>query len=231
MDASNGPGGTETRSALLAGATGLIGRELLALLQASPRYGRVRLLVRADPQRIAAHPRTQVQVVDFARLPTALPPVDDVYIALGTTTRVAGSDAGLRRIDFDAVVDTARAARAGGARRLAVVSSLGANLHSAIAYQRIKGEMEAAVATLGFDSVVIARPSLLLGDRTRLGQPARGGEVWAARLLTPLMGLVPRGVRPIAAGAVAAALVTGLLGAHSGVRILTSGDMQGAIAG
>jgi hypothetical protein len=93
-------------------------------------------------------------------------------------------------------------------------------------YNRVKGDMQTAVAKLGFESVAIAQPSLLMGDRTALGQPTRAGEVWATRLLAPLMRLVPRGVRPIGASAVASALLAAALTAAPGVHILSSGDMQ-----
>ena len=112
------------RIALLAGSTGLIGRALLPLLLASPRYAQVRALVRRAA--LPAQPKLQVHVVDFMALP-ALPPVDDVFIALGTTIKVAGSQAAFRQVDFDAVVNTARAAKAAGATRLGVVSALGAD--------------------------------------------------------------------------------------------------------
>ena len=116
-------------------------------------------------------------------LPAAFPPVDDVFITLGTTIKVAGSQAAFRQVDFAFVVNTARAARVAGATRLAVVSALGADAKSRVFYNRVKGEMEAAIAQLGYKSVVIAQPSLLLGDRAALGQPVRSSEVWAARLL------------------------------------------------
>ncbi len=85
-----------------------------------------------------------------------------------------------------------------------------------------------AVAALGFDSVALARPSLLVGDRAALGQPVRSGEVWATRLTRPLSWLVPRGVRPIAAADVAAALVLATSHGAPGLQLLSSGDMQGA---
>ena len=124
------------------------------------------------------------------------------------------------------MVNTARAARAAGATRLAVVSALGADAKSRVFYNRVKGEMQAAIAQLGYESVVIAQPSLLLGDRAALGQPARSGEMWAARLLGPLGWIVPKGVRPIPARAVASALLAAILDAKPGVRVLKSGAMQ-----
>ena len=215
----------ETRSALLAGASGLVGRALLARLLESPHYHRVHALLRRPVPALGAHRKLTARVVDFAALP-ALPPVDDVFIALGTTIRAAGSRQAFRQVDFDAVLATARAGRDVGAKRLLVVSALGADAASPVFYNRVKGEMQQAVADLGYDSVVIAQPSLLLGDRDALGQPRRAGEEWAQRLLRPLRGWLPARVRPIEAGEVAAAMLSAALEAKPGLRILRSSDMH-----
>jgi len=220
----------ELRHALLAGATGLVGRALLPRLLASGRYARVHALLRRPAPTLPSDPALQLHLVDFGHLPS-LPPVDDVFIALGTTIKVAGSQAAFRKVDFDAVVNTARAGRAAGARRLAVVSALGADARSRVFYNRVKGKMQQAVATLGYDSVVFAQPSLLVGDRAALGQPTRAGEEWTMRLLRPVLGLVPRSVRPIEAERVAQALLDALLHAHPGVHILSSAQMQSARGG
>lgn len=220
--------GTASRVALLAGATGLIGRSLLRLLLADARYTAVHLLLRRAVPGIAPDPKLTLHAVDFAQLPQAFPAVDDVFIALGTTIRVAGSEAAFRHVDFDCVVNTARAARDAGATRLAVVSALGADAHSRVFYNRVKGDMEAAVGAMGYGSVVLAQPSLLVGDRAALGQPVRAGEVWATRLLGPFMGLVPKSVRPIQARAVASAMLGASIEAVPGVRILSSAQMQGS---
>ena len=214
------------RTALLAGATGLVGHALLPLLLASKHYRGVHVLLRRAAPDIKVSPKLKVHHVDFAMLPAAFPTVDDVFITLGTTIKVAGSEAAFRQVDFAFVVNTARAARAAGATRLAVVSAVGADAKSRVFYNRVKGEMEAAIAQLGYKSIVIAQPSLLLGDRAALGQPVRSLEVWAARLLGPMSWMVPKGVRPIHARAVASALLTAILTAKPGVRVLKSGAMQ-----
>jgi uncharacterized protein YbjT (DUF2867 family) len=214
------------RIALLAGATGLVGRALLPMLLASKPYQRVHVLMRRKSPDIKASAKLRIHQVDFARLPAEFPRVDDVFIALGTTIKVAGSQAAFRQVDFDFVVNAARAAKAAGATRLAVVSALGADAKSRIFYNRVKGEMQAAIAQLGYESVVIAQPSMLLGDRAALGQPARSGELWAARLLGPFGWIVPKGVRPIPARVVASALLAAIFEAKHGVRVLKSGAMQ-----
>ena len=211
----------------LAGATGLVGRELLDRLLADPATAEVQLLLRRAAPVLPTHAKLHAHLVDFDHLP-ALPPADEVLIALGTTIKQAGSQEAFRRVDFDAVLNTARAGRAAGATRLGVVSALGADARSSVFYNRVKGEMQQAAAALGFGTVVFAQPSLLLGDRTRLGQPVRPLEAWAMRWSKPVMTLLPRGVRPILAADVAAALLQALRAPGGGVQLLPSGAMQQA---
>ncbi|MEO8312751.1 MAG: NAD(P)H-binding protein [Caldimonas sp.] len=214
-------------TALLAGATGLVGRALLDRLLASDRRHRVTVLARKPTATtLARDARLTILVGDMAALASEAGPIDDVYIALGTTIKVAGSKAAFRAVDLDLVVAIARAARAAGARRLAVVSALGADRRSRVFYNRVKGEMEETVAAMGYASVVFARPSLLLGDRASLGQPTRRVEAFAANVLGPLLPLLPTGVRPIEASTVAAALVAALEQSTPGTRVLSSADLQ-----
>ena len=214
------------RTALLVGATGLIGRELLPMLVACKQYRSVRVLLRRATPDIKSSAKLKIHRVDFASLPAAFPTTDDVYIALGTTIKIAGSESAFRQVDFDYVVNIARVARAAGATRLAVVSAVGANAKSRVFYNRVKGEMQEAVAQLGYETVVIAQPSLLLGDRAALGQPSRSGEIWATRFAGPFGWILPKSVRPIQARAVAAALLAATIAAKPGTSILSSGDMH-----
>jgi uncharacterized protein YbjT (DUF2867 family) len=214
------------RVVLVAGATGLVGRELVRLLVQSTDFSRVHSLVRRS---IASIENTKVteHVVDFEALP-ALPSCDDALIALGTTRKAAGSQAAFRRVDYDYVLAVAEAARAAGALRLGLVSAIGADVSSRVFYNRVKGEVEAAVSRLGYESVIIARPSLLVGDREGLGQPARRGEHWAERWLGPVAGLIPSSFRPVSAVDVAASLLRRLRTPPPGVSIVLSRDMHGA---
>lgn len=213
-----------TRTVVLAGATGLVGRELLAGLLADPAVAQVHVLVRRPfAQR---HPRLVTHVVDFAALPS-LPALDEAYLALGTTIKVAGSQAAFRAVDFDANLAVARAAHAAGARRIGLVSAMGADAGSGVFYSRVKGELEQALATLPLDALVIARPSMLAGDRASLGQPERPGERLALRVSTLLRPLIPAGLRSIQARDVAAALLHSVPSAQ-GRQVLASGRMQGA---
>jgi len=214
------------KAAILAGASGLTGRELARLLSESEAYAAVHSLVRRPSADAAKLPKVVEHVVNFDELP-ALPACDDVYVALGTTIKVAGSQEAFRRVDHDYVVAVARAGRAASAARLAIVSALGADATSRVFYNRVKGEMQAAVTALGYESVIIVQPSLLVGDREALGQPTRGGEVWARRLLGPVASLIPAGFRPVAAHDVALALVRATLAAAPGTTIIPSRDLHG----
>jgi uncharacterized protein YbjT (DUF2867 family) len=211
---------------LVAGGTGLVGRSLLAQLVSDPRCRSVTALVRQSAQRQGLPRGVTAQVVDYTRLgqPGApvLPAADWAFCCLGTTIKTAGSQAAFRAADFDAVLAFAQAARAAGVTRLGVVSAMGANVRSRVFYNRVKGEAEQALTALGFEHLVFARPSLLLGDRSALGQASRPGERWAQALMPALGWLLPRKLRPIGADKVASALRRGLLEAAPGSTVLES---------
>lgn len=194
----------DQRKVLLAGASGLVGGRILQALLADRTVAKVHALGRrALP---VSHPKLQVHVVDFGNLPV-LPPADEVYLALGTTIKVAGSQEAFRAVDLSANLATARAAYAAGARRAGLVSAVGANSQSSVFYNRVKGELEDALKALGLTALVIAQPSLLLDYREGLQQPPRIGEriaIPVAKLLAPLL---PGAYRPVRAEAVAQALV------------------------
>lgn len=210
------------RRVLLAGASGLVGRAILHGLLADDTVLAVHVLARRALG--SSHSKLTVHVVDFTQLPP-LPALDEVYLALGTTIRAAGSQSAFRAVDLDANLAVARAGLAGGARRLGLVSAIGADARSRIFYNRIKGELEDALQALGFDGLVVARPSLLTGERETLGQPVRAGERVGAVLAGILKPLIPRRYRAIAAADVAAALLARVPDAQGRV-ILPSDAMQ-----
>lgn len=213
------------RKVVLAGATGLVGRELLAGLLADDTVGSVQVLARRPlPQAFERAGRLELQLVDFAALPP-LAPADEVYLALGTTIKVAGSQAAFRAVDFDANLAVARAALAAGATRCGLVSAMGADARSAVFYSRVKGELEAALSAMPWQCLVLARPSLLVGDRQALGQPPRRGEQLGDALGRWLGPMVPRNYRPIAANRVARSLLRQVPRA-SGRIVQLSGAMQ-----
>lgn len=198
------PTSPQQRSVLLAGASGLVGGQILRGLLADTTVAEVHVLGRRAITN--QHPKLHVHIVDFSDLPV-LPSVDEVYLALGTTIKVAGSQAAFRAVDYAANLAVAKAALVAGAKRIGLVSALGASAESPVFYNRVKGELEVALQSLKPDALVIARPSLLLGDRDALQQPLRIGEklsIPIAKLLTPML---PGRYRPVAAQAVAQALL------------------------
>jgi uncharacterized protein YbjT (DUF2867 family) len=202
------------RTALVAGATGLVGRELLALLSIDARQARAIALVRRVPADMP--PRCEALVTDFDKLDAAtLPPADDAYCVLGTTIKKAGSKERFREVDFDYCLAFARAARRAGVRRFCIVTALGASAASTVYYSRVKGEIEDALAGLGFEVLHLFRPSLLAGDRAewRLGERLTLGLLW------PFTGLIPARYRPIHARVVAAAMIAAAHDASTGVVV------------
>jgi uncharacterized protein YbjT (DUF2867 family) len=199
-----------------------VGREILQGLLADETIAAVHVLARRKPP--IEHAKLTAHVVDFAAL-GALPPVDEAYLALGTTIKVAGSQSAFRAVDFDANLAVACAAQVAGASHLGLVSAMGADAHSSIFYNRVKGELEEALSGLSFAGLVIARPSMLAGDRTALGQPVRSGEQLAVQLSRWLRPLIPADYRSIAARDVAAALLHEVP-MSVGKKVLLSGAMQ-----
>ena len=212
------------RVVLVAGATGLVGQEILKALLADKAVAAVHCVGRRPPP--VTHPKLTAHVLELNALP-ALPRVDECFIALGTTIKVAGSQAAFQAIDLDAVVAVARAALSAGATKLGVVSAMGADAQSRVFYNRIKGEMEQSLKEMGFMSLVIARPSLIDGDRAALGQRERASEGVGLMLARGLRPLLPANYRAILARDIAHALLRAVHAGPSGVTTLLSGEMQG----
>jgi uncharacterized protein YbjT (DUF2867 family) len=194
----------EGRAALLVGATGLVGSFLLQRLLESNAYARVTVWARRRLDK--THPKLKCEVVDFEQLHERRVAADDVFCCLGTTIKRAGSEAAFRQVDYDYPVTLAIAAAGSGAKRLLVVSALGANPDSRIFYNRVKGEMEIAVRAAGVPTTIFFRPSLLSGPRAEVRRGERIGEA-IGRLLGSLLGKY----RPIHAALVAAAMLKSAL--------------------
>lgn len=216
-----------SRVAVVAGASGLVGSELVQRLLAEPSYQRVVALARRPLALSDA--RMEVVTADFERLEPTLASATkgagalDVFCCLGTTIAVAGSEAAFRRVDHDFVVALGRWAVRAGARRLVVVSALGADAASRVFYNRVKGETERDLAALGLPSLVILRPSLLHGNRSEF----RFGERVALALTAPWRRLIPARVRPIAAADVAQSMIDAAF-ADRPSAVIESAAMQGA---
>jgi len=170
------------RTALLLGATGLVGGELLTLLLADAEYRQVTMLVRRNLPR--THPKLVQRVVDFKDLSRDADAfkVDDVFCCLGTTIKKAGSQEAFRVVDYTYPLESAKLAARQGAGQYLLITALGADAQSSVFYNRVKGEVEEAIGKLPLRSLHIFRPSLLLGDR----QESRTGEKIAIAVMKPL---------------------------------------------
>jgi uncharacterized protein YbjT (DUF2867 family) len=219
--------GSSHRTALLAGATGLVGRHLLRRLLAEPKYRQVITVSRKALG--IEHPKLRTLITDFDAIEAAIAglgeTVDDALCALGTTIKAAGSREAFRRVDFGYVVAFARAARAADARRLMLVSAIGASPRSALFYLRVKGEMEEALAALGYPALHIFRPGLLLGRRAE-SRPREALGMTLAPFLNPLMVGPAKAYRGIPAETVAAAMIAAAGTARTGRHIHTYADMM-----
>ncbi|MGE5160324.1 MAG: NAD(P)H-binding protein [Betaproteobacteria bacterium] len=220
------PGKSGSRTAVVAGPTGLVGSRLLDILLREPRYWRVVALSRRP---LAPDPKLEVVEADYDGLDECLRGVTradrpvDVFCCLGTTIGRAGSKEAFRRVDHDYALALGRWAREADAHRTIVISALGADASSRVFYNRVKGETERDLAALGLASLVIVRPSLLSGQRDEF----RLGERLALVATRPLRALIPAAVRPIAADDVARAMVDAAL-ADAPPAVIESGAMQDA---
>ncbi len=208
------------KTALLIGATGLIGDLLTHRLVESPAYERVKVLVRRSLN--WQHPRLQEILVDFEHTNGLLVQGDDIFCCLGTTMKQAGSQAAFRKVDYQYPLEIAQLGLNNGARQFALVSSMGADPKSTFFYNRVKGETERDLAALAYPTLLTFRPSLLLGDRRepRLGERIGAGVM---RLVGPLL---PARYRPITAAKVANAMLETAQQGLSGNHIFESDQLQ-----
>jgi uncharacterized protein YbjT (DUF2867 family) len=190
--------------AVVAGATGLVGRYLLEVLLEDSFYDRVVVLVRRPLERFER--KLEQRMVDYEELRAEhLEGATHLFCCLGTTMKKAGSEAAFRRVDYDYPLMFARMGQEAGARRLMHISSVGADPAAGSFYLRVKGELERELESVDFEATHIFRPAVLMGRR----EEERRGEAWAARMSRAfewMMGGGLRKYRPMPAGVLAASM-------------------------
>lgn len=190
------------KSALLFGASGLAGGELLNCLLSSAEYAKVKILVR-KPLGLK-HIKLEERVIDFNELAQNKDyfMVNDVFCCLGTTIKKAKNQETFKKVDVEYPLEIAKLAKEMGTEKFLIISSMGADPNSVVFYSRMKGLLEQELKTMRIDSLHIFRPSLLLGDRKEF----RFGESVSA-LLTKRISFIFVGMlkkyKPIAAKTVA----------------------------
>ncbi len=205
-------------TAVMIGATGLVGSHLLKRLVADSRFDRVVSFGRRPSG--VTHAKLEEHVVDFEQPASWAEKVkgDIAFSALGTTLKQAGSQAAQKKIDFDYQLDFAKAAAKNGVAAYALCSSASANPGSSMFYSRIKGELDRDVQQLGFQRVRIMRPSLLGGDREK----ARAGEKLGSAMLSVANAIgIAKRYREIPGEVVAQAMINAALEPSPGTRIYT----------
>lgn len=197
------------KKAVVAGATGMVGRELVDMLLRDERFGEVTVLVRSHME--IQHPKLTQIVVDFDRLDELSPDIVGhavVFCALGTTIKKAKTQENFRRVDYGYPFVLGQLAKLHGADGMLVVTAMGANPKSGIFYNRVKGELEDDLRRLDLPYLRIFRPSLLLGER----QEHRTGEKIAMMAAKWLPGFIFGKYKPIAGRTVAQAMVNAAVG-------------------
>lgn len=192
------------KTALILGASGLVGSELLKILLTDERYGKVRTLGR---KKLAeSNPKLAQFTGDLFQIENervAFEGVDDLFIAIGTTRAKTPDKSTYEAIDYGIPTAAAQVAKAAGIKNVAVVSSMGANAKSSIFYSSLKGRMEEALQSANFDNLVILRPSLLLGKRNE----KRAFEKVSMILMTALDVIIPAPYKAVPAVVIAKAMI------------------------
>lgn len=206
------------RTALIAGATGLVGGHCLDRLLAQDRYTRVVALTRRALGR--KHDKLTERIVDFDRLREHRDELvtDDVYLCLGSTIKKAGSARRFREIDYGYNLAVAQAAQLGGARQILLVSSVGASPVSRTFYLQVKGELEAAISVLPYRAHHVFRPSVLLGQRADRRPLESVGSMLSRAASFAMVGGLQR-FRPVQAEVVARALVAAAVEGRPGSHV------------
>jgi uncharacterized protein YbjT (DUF2867 family) len=210
------------KTALLVGTTGLIGSQLLELLLTDNDYDKVIAISRKPLDKI--HPKLENLVCNLNELDSHLSSlkVDDIFCCLGTIMKNAKTKEAFRAVDYDAPVAIAKIAKANGAKKYLLISALGANKNSSVFYNQVKGEVEEAIAAVGFEIFHVFQPSLLTGPR----KEQRSGEK-AAQVFYKIFGfLIPKKFAAIESIKVARAMMVFAKKNDKGVFVHASKEIQ-----
>lgn len=212
------------KSALVLGASGLVGSSLINQLLKDDYYNSIRILVRSKID--YNYPKIEQIIFDYENPQNNVVFANDVYCCLGTTIRKAGSKEAFKKVDYFYPLETAKTALQNGAEKFALVSSMGANKNSLIFYSRVKGEIEEALTQLHYPALYILRPSMLLGNRKEF----RLGEIVGKGIFSVLSFLIPDKYKGVHADKVAAAMILNMKSGTTGIHIIESDVIQKSIS-
>jgi uncharacterized protein YbjT (DUF2867 family) len=210
------------KTAVVAGASGLIGKELVQKLINSDQYRLIYILSRRKSGPM--NPKIRELVINFDQIDSLTfdVPIDDVFCTLGTTMKQAGSQDNFKKVDYQYVVALAKLAKSQGASKFLVISSMGANSKSSVFYNCVKGMTEDTLKTIGFEQLVILRPSLLQGKRSEI----RIAERVSLFIMRMLNFLIPVNYKAIPSEKVADAMLKMAIQSGPKFSVIKSGEMQ-----
>ena len=211
------------KTALVIGSTGLVGSHLVEQLISSDKYNKIILLLRKKTE-LYTHSKIEKIVFDFDHPDAAVVKADDVFCAIGTTIKKAGSQANQYKIDCEYPYGIAKIAKENGAAQFALVSSIGASAASTNFYLRTKGDLEEKLKSLNYNSLIIMRPSFILGDRKefRLGEKV---GILFAKLLSPLFIGGLKKYKGVNASNIAKSMILHSNNGNKGLKIVESDEI------
>jgi uncharacterized protein YbjT (DUF2867 family) len=216
------------RQAVIFGATGLVGAALMKQLLSSERYSKVLSFVRRGTG--VTHPRLIEYITDFDQPESFKKEIkgDDIFLCVGTTIAKAGTKDNFFKVDHGYNFNAAEIAKQNGIQNCLLVSAIGADAKSGIFYSMVKGKLEEDIAELGFHSLHIFRPSLLLGKRNELRIGERIAVIFSS-LLLPVLRYIKSDYTPVEAEDVAKAMINMALRDTEGVCFYAYRDIMKAI--
>jgi uncharacterized protein YbjT (DUF2867 family) len=204
------------KTALIVGSTGMVGKLLTHQLLEDPRYQKIRILVRKKIDN--NHPKLEQIIFDFNLPDPKMVNADDVFCCLGTTIKKAGSKNNFKKVDFEYPLMVAKIAKQNGVKQFAIITAMGANQKSRIFYNSVKGDVEESLKKIGFDSLLIFRPSMLLGKREEF----RMGEIIGSFFMKMFSFAIPLKYKAVQGEKVAQSMVYFSNQNKQGVRIVES---------
>lgn len=219
------------KTAILIGATGLVGGHALRLLLESPSYSKV-IAVSRRPVDVSHKKLVRVEAGSFDHLATTLEGIkaDDAFCCLGTTIRQAGTKAEFHKVDYGYALEFAHRVLRNGAKHFLLVSAIGAQARSPVFYNRVKGLLEKEVSALDFQRISVFRPSLLVGDRIE-DRPGEAISVRLSAIIAPFLRGPLRSMHPIGGADVASAMIAAAQSDRiERIRIYRYDDMQALLA-
>lgn len=208
------------RVALVIGASGLVGKQVVQQLSESNQYAKVKVLLRS--KMVLEHPKIEQIIIDFNKISALTLTADDIFCCLGTTMAKAGSKEAFYKVDFTFPLEIAKSMLQNGAETFAIVTAMGASASSFVYYNKVKGQIEDTLKSLDYQRLVIVRPSMLLGER----QEKRLGETIGKVLMKSIDFLTPKKYKAVYDKQVAAAMIHAVLTETKKLQIIESDKLQ-----